>query len=98
MKQQVNPMLAVGVAAVVLIVAVFFVMRGTGSPAGSSASDKPYTPPGVADDFAKRMGNTQGAGGAPRVSGGGGQGAPLSTTMMPPGSGAGYMAPPPPGR
>lgn len=87
MKQQVNPIVAIGIAAVVFIAAVFFIMRGTGSPT-AAATDKPSMPADVSAEFNKRMGGMQNGGGAPIVPGksnGGG---------MPQGGMPGYMSPP----
>ena len=90
MKQQINPMVALGIAAVVLLVAGFFLWRGTGT--GTVATDKPIGPPA---EFGERMGGMPGAGGAPSVPSGKG-GAP--TNAPPSGNAAGYMAPPTGGR
>lgn|GEM_PF-1995601 len=93
MKQQISPMVAAGVAAIFLLVVGFFLWRGTG--ASTAATDKPIGPPA---EFSQRMGGMPGGGGAPSVPGGQGGGAPANAPVPASGNGAGYMAPPMPGR
>lgn len=87
-KQQINPMVAAGIAALVLLVAGFFLWRGTGT--GAVASDKPTGPPA---EFSERLSGMKGGGGAPNVPSGQGS-APANAPAPASGNASGYMAPP----
>jgi hypothetical protein len=92
-KQQVSPVVFIGIAAVVLIAAGLFLWRGANN-VGAAVSDKPVVPPSVTAEFEKRMGGPAGAGGAggaPAMHSGQGGGG----NAVPPGGMAGYMSSPP---